>query len=138
MAAIRHRDTKAELVLRRALSDRRLRYRLYKPGLPGRPDIAFVAQKLVVFCDGDFWHGRKWRQRKAKSFRVRTKYWVNKIESNIARDKRNNRQLRRLGWTVLRLWETAILKDPASAAQAVEKALRDARLGRAVRLRPST
>lgn len=111
MASIRAKNTKPELHLRKLLVARGLRYRLHKKALPGRPDIVFPRQKIAVFCDGDFWHGRNWTERKLRIQNgVRSKYWVNKIESNIARDKRVNRELRRAGWTVLRFWETDILK----------------------------
>ena len=123
MAAIKCKDTKNELALRKALSRLGLRYRLHKKGLPGRPDIVFVAQRLVVFCDGDFWHGRKWKQRKERQFNVRRSYWLNKISTNIARDKRNNSDLRKMGWRIVRMWETDILKDPEWAASRVASAL---------------
>src|SRR5690606_35687296 len=111
MASIKCKDTKAELALRKALSRLGLRYRLHKKGLPGRPDVVFPSVKLAVFCDGDFWHGRNWQERKKRPFRVRSAYWLNKIETNIARDKRNNRALRKEGWAVIRMWETDILKS---------------------------
>jgi len=126
MAAIKAKDTKSELALRKALSGHGLRYRLHKKDLPGRPDLVFSAYRLVVFCDGDFWHGRKWKDPKKRKFRVRQSYWLNKISSNIARDKRNNRDLRKMGWRVLRIWETDILKNPENAAKRVIVALRAA------------
>lgn len=128
MAAIRCKDTKAELTLRAALTARGLRYRLHKKGLPGRPDIVFPSQRLAVFCDGDFWHGRNWANQKKRRFRVRSAYWLNKIETNIARDKRNNSELRRIGWMVLRLWETDILQNPEKAAQRVISRLSESRV----------
>jgi len=134
MAAIKSKDTKGELALRKALSALRLRYRLHKKNLPGRPDVVFVAQRLAVFCDGDFWHGRNWASPKKRKFRVRRSYWLNKIESNIARDKRNNKDLRRLGWAIVRIWESDILKNPQMAAKRVHQALekQDARTRLAV------
>lgn len=62
----RARDTKAEMLLRRALWARRPRYRLYADDLPGNPDIMLRQARVVVFVDGDFWHGRHWKQRRAK------------------------------------------------------------------------
>lgn len=119
MAAIRSKDTKAELALRKALTALGLRYRLHKKDLPGRPDIVFPSIRLALFCDGDFWHGRGWQQRKAQGFRVREAYWVQKIESNINRDRKNVRDLRAHGWAVMRVWETDVLRDPARVAQKV-------------------
>jgi DNA mismatch endonuclease (patch repair protein) len=85
---------------------------LHVPGLPGKPDIVFARARLVVFCDGDFWHGRRSRERLAKLSRgSNAPYWTAKIASNVARDRRNTRLLRAAGWTVIRLWETDILRD---------------------------
>ncbi|MGH2544322.1 MAG: DUF559 domain-containing protein, partial [Ardenticatenaceae bacterium] len=78
-----------------------------------------------VFCDGDFWHGRNWKARyprlKAGS---NARYWVHKIRYNISRDKRQTRELRTAGWTVIRLWETDILRDPIECAMQVLRMLR--------------
>ena len=119
MSAIRSRDTKPELLLRKALSARGLRYKLHRRDLPGCPDIVFHAQKLAVFCDGDFWHGRGWQARKVKGFRVRTAYWVQKIDGNIKRDRRNRLALRKLGWTVLRFWASDVQRRPAAISDKV-------------------
>jgi DNA mismatch endonuclease, patch repair protein len=124
----RGRDTKAEVLLRAELSKRRLRYRLHRGDLPGRPDIVFVSAKVVIFCDGDFWHGRRWRERRKRLARgSNAPYWLAKIKSNIMRDRRNNQLLTEAGWTVLRLWETDILTDPVSAANKVETAVKASR-----------
>lgn len=109
MAAVRGKNTKPELLLRRALTNEGLRYRLHRKGLPGTPDIIFPCERIAIFCDGDFWHGRNWKARKAAGqFKVRKSYWCAKIETNIARDKRVNRDLRKLGWTVKRYWNSNI------------------------------
>ena len=75
-------------------------------------DVVFLKQKVVVFCDGDFWHGWNWRERKAK---LRTganpSYWIAKIERNIQRDKRVNADLTAQGFKVLRFWEREILSE---------------------------
>lgn len=120
-AAVRSKDTKAELVLRTSLSASGLTYRLHVKDLPGKPDIVFPSCMLAVFCDGDYWHGRNWAERKKKGFRVRAKYWIKKIESNIDRDCRNVTALRGLGWSVLRLWETDILRSPEKAVVKVQR-----------------
>lgn len=121
----RSRDTKAELLLRKELWRRGLRYRVHADDLPGKPDIVFRAAGVVVFCDGDFWHGRRWKQRHEKLSRgTNAPYWTAKIAANVARDRRNTRRLRQAGWTVVRLWETDILRDVSKAATRVEKAAR--------------
>lgn len=116
----RARDTKVELLLRRQLWKRGLRYRLHDPRLPGKPDIVFSRAKVAVFCDGDFWHGRNWRSRRAKLARgANAPYWLAKIEANILRDHRFTKELRRLGWTVLRFWETDIARDVDAAVESI-------------------
>src|SRR5262245_27046521 len=89
-AASRKRDTKVELLLRRALWRRGLRYRVDVATLPGRPDIVFVGRRLVVFCDGDFWHGRDLRRRLRRlASGHNPRYWVEKIRGNVRRDRKN-------------------------------------------------
>ena len=85
-----------------------------KSKLPGRPDFVFHRQKLVVFVDGDFWHGNPKNFRLPKS---NVKYWEKKIYGNRARDKQINRQLRRLGWKVVRVWESSLADEEAVAAR---------------------
>jgi DNA mismatch endonuclease (patch repair protein) len=121
----RSRDTKAEVLLRKELWRRGLRYRLHALDLPGKPDIIFRRARVVVFCDGDFWHGRRWRQRLEKLSRgANAPYWTAKIAANVARDRRHTRALRKAGWTVVRLWETDILRNVEMAAARVETAVR--------------
>ncbi|HEX8619035.1 MAG TPA: very short patch repair endonuclease [Thermoanaerobaculia bacterium] len=120
----RSRDTKAEVLLRKELWRRGLRYRLHASDLPGKPDIVFRRARVVVFCDGDFWHGRDWRTRREKLARgTNAPYWTAKIAANVARDRRNTRLLRAAGWRVIRLWETTILRDPLRAAERIERAM---------------
>ncbi len=106
------RDTRCELVLRRAVWARGLRYRVDVAGLPGRPDLVFRKARVVVFCDGDFWHGKNLEQRIARlEDGHNAPYWVAKITRNVERDMSNTAQLDRDGWRVLRFWESDILKD---------------------------
>jgi DNA mismatch endonuclease (patch repair protein) len=88
--------------------------------LPGRPDIVFVGARVAVFCDGDFWHGRNLRERVRKLKRGHNApYWVTKITSNVARDRRHDRDLVEEGWLVLRFWESDIHRDAAAIATRV-------------------
>lgn len=87
MRRIRRRDTKPELVLRRELTRRGLRYRVDFGRLPGRPDIVFVGRKLAVFVDGEFSHGRKLTPSRLKEMKP---YWREKIARNVGRDVRTN------------------------------------------------
>jgi len=124
MQGNRSKDTKPEMMLRRELWHRGHRYRLHRDDLPGRPDIVFVGDRVAVFCDGDFWHGRNWETRKKKLERgANSDYWVEKIAANRKRDERHTRVLEEDGWTVVRLWESQIREDPSAAADIVENVL---------------
>lgn len=118
----RKTDTLHELALRRELWNLGLRYRKNVVSLPGKPDIVFSRARVVVFCDGDFWHGRHWKKLKSKLIHgANPSYWIRKIASNIQRDKRITASLRKLGWHVIRLWETDIRKDPSNYALMIKK-----------------
>lgn len=88
------------------------RYRKHYKKLLGKPDVVFPKQRIVIFLDGDFWHGRDLKQLKKKTIR---KFWVAKIGANIKRDRRCNQLLKKQGWTVLRFWEKEIKKNPERA-----------------------
>jgi DNA mismatch endonuclease (patch repair protein) len=106
MSGIRGSDTKLELLVRRALHARGLRYRLGGAGLPGRPDIVFPRHKIVVFVHGCFWHGHA-----CLLFRLpktRTEFWRTKIESNRARDQRVQEKLAEIGWHACIVWECSL------------------------------
>lgn len=122
--ANRKRDSRHEVLLRRELWRLGLRYRKYAADLPGHPDLVFRRARVVVFCDGDFWHGRSWRRlRKLLEHRHNAEYWIAKIARNRARDRENTKQLSSNGWLVIRLWETDIVRAPAAAARAVQEAV---------------
>lgn len=124
-------DTEPELLLRKTLWARGLRYRLHRADLPGSPDIVFPSVKIVVFCDGDFWHGRNWEERKQKLREGSNPgYWIPKIRSNMERDQRQTKELKDKGWTVVRLWETDIKQHPEEAADRVEAVVRQHRAER--------
>jgi DNA mismatch endonuclease, patch repair protein len=118
------RDTKAELALRRALWSMGFRYRVNVRGLPGTPDIVFPRQRLVIFCDGDFFHGRHWRvlHKKLES-RANAEYWIRKIEYNRQRDRETNRRLASAGWRILRFWESDIHDNLPRVVRDVRHAL---------------
>ncbi|HEY6328678.1 MAG TPA: very short patch repair endonuclease [Blastocatellia bacterium] len=88
--------------------------------LPGKPDLLFPRVGLVVFVDGCFWHGCP---RHFKAPKSNAKYWTEKISYNKARDRRNDRRLRRLGYSVVHVWQHRIISDPARAAKAIASAL---------------
>lgn len=120
MRQIKGRDTGPELLLRRQLFALGVRgWRCHGKNLPGRPDIVFSRAKVAVFVDGAFWHGHPRKYKKGKS----GEYWDTKIARNVARDKRANRELRKAGWTVVRLWDFDVVADPAKAAEKVGRLL---------------
>lgn len=110
--------------MRKALWAVGVRYRLHPPALIGRPDLVIARHRVVVFCDGDFWHGRQWSKRKGKLAEGwNAPYWVAKIERNRQRDRQVARVLRALGWTVVRVWESDVRRDPVVAASKILDAI---------------
>jgi len=123
MAAVRHEATSAEMALRRALrKERLLGYRVNLKTVLGAPDVAFTRWRVAVFVDGAFWHGhpRKFPETKMSD------YWLKKIDRNRRRDRRVSRQLRRMGWQVLRFWDFDVERDPGRAVVRIRNALRRA------------
>jgi len=104
MSKIKGRDTKPEVSLRKVLWNLGYRYRI-KNRLPGKPDLVFPSFRTVVFIDGCFWHKCPEHFVQPKT---RAKFWKNKIDGNIARDQRNNKELESQGWQVVRIWEHEI------------------------------
>lgn len=129
MRAVRNRDTKPEMQLRRELHSRGLRYRTHT-SLFGRPDLVFAGPRVAVFVDGDYWHGNTWRLRGAESLesylagRANSEFWRTKILRNIERDEQVNEHLASEGWSVIRIWESDIKRDLKGAADEVEHAVR--------------
>jgi len=129
MAAVKNRGSKAELALGKAMWRAGLRYRKHPSGIHGKPDYAFPGKKVAVFCDGDFWHGLGWQERRFNTWdeqfqRVRNaEFWRQKIRRNMQRDEEVDEQLRSSGWTVVRLRESEILKGPDRCAAIVREAV---------------
>ena len=92
MANVSLKGGKAESALAKALWANGVRYRKNYKALPGSPDIAITKYKVAVFVDGEFWHGYDWENRK-KKLKSNREYWIEKIEENMARDKRNDQKL---------------------------------------------
>lgn len=120
MAAIRCRDTKPELILRKALFKKGLRYKI-NSNLPGKPDIVFSGKKLAIFVDGCFWHCCP------KCFKkptTNTKFWREKISANMRRDNVVNKLLADEGWGVERYWEHEIYQDIDEIVQNIYSIIR--------------
>ena len=122
MSRIRKTDTKPELIIRRRSFARGLRYRKCVSGLPGTPDLVFAGARVVVFVDGDFWHGWRFEQWEHK---LSSGYWKKKIRGNRQRDRRNRRLLRDQGWEVIRIWEHDVERNPDECVDRIEQAVRE-------------
>jgi len=107
MSKIRGKNTKPELLFRKALWKKGIRYRVNSKKLPGKPDISIQKYKLVIFIDGEFWHGYNWNERK-ETINSNRGFWIPKIERNMQRDEEVNQQLADLDYTVFRFWERDI------------------------------
>ncbi|MFS8123286.1 very short patch repair endonuclease [Rhizobium sp. BR 250] len=106
MSGIRGKDTKPELLVRKALHAAGFRYRLHERTLPGKPDMVFPKYSAVVFVHGCFWHGHDCHLFRMPS--TRTEFWQAKISGNVARDVRAITLLRETGWRVGTVWECAL------------------------------
>jgi len=106
MSLIRSKDTKPEIAVRRIVHGMGYRYRLHDKELPGHPDMVFRSRSKVIFVHGCFWHLHRNCCRPPKS---RREYWKPKLESNAARDRRTRRQLIRMGWRSLVIWECELV-----------------------------
>jgi DNA mismatch endonuclease (patch repair protein) len=131
MAAVKGKNNKAELALRKELWSRGLRYRLYDSSLIGKPDLVFKGPRVVIFVDGDFWHGRALVEEGVEGLKrglrtQRSDWWIQKIGRNVDRDRKVTRRLRRAGWRVMRFWESEVQKDLFKVADKVERTLRKA------------
>ncbi len=110
MKRIGSKNTKYEVIFRKALWNKGVRYRLHSKTVTGNPDILINKFRIVVFIDGEFWHGYNWEEKK-KRIKSNREYWIKKIENNIERDKSNNIKLAEEGWRVFRFWEHEIKKN---------------------------
>lgn len=109
MSRIRSKGTGIELAMEKTLKRAGISYKKHS-SIFGKPDFIVPPAKLAIFCDSDFWHGHKWKRRKAK-LRSNRNYWIPKIEGNMLRDKKVDAKLRRNGWSVMRFWGHEIEKD---------------------------
>ena len=110
MSHIRSKDTKPEVLLRKALWKRGIRYRKNYAVLPGKPDIALTRYKIAIFVDGDFWHARGHQDSPGEQVASNKEYWQKKLRNNVERDKAVNDILTEDGWLVLRFWSSDVMK----------------------------
>ncbi len=129
MSNIKSKDTKIELILRKALWAKGYRYRKNYKDLPGKPDIVLTKYNVVIFCDGEFFHGKDWDNLKAQLEKGKnSEFWINKISKNMQRDEEINKQLRYLGWTVIRLWGKDIEKNVDDCVKTIEEIIFDLKM----------
>lgn len=124
MRRIKSKDTSIELLLRKRLWQEGIRYRKNYSCLPGKPDIAITKYKIAIFCDGEFFHGKDWnvlKQRLSKG--KNSKYWVDKIERNITRDRINDKMLLYYDWVVLHFWENDIKNDLENCIETIKEVI---------------
>lgn len=126
MKYIHSKNTKIEVILRKALWNAGFRYRKNYDKLPGKPDIALTKYKIVIFCDGEFFHGKDWEVLKPKLEKGNNPdFWIKKITRNQQRDDEVNKQLLFMGWTVIRFWGNEIKKNPEQCVKVVEEIIFD-------------
>jgi len=118
MSRIRSKNTSIDLKMKEILSQKKWKFVMY-PSMYGNPDFADMKKKIALFCDGDFWHGYNYGKK-----RLAKKYWRDKIETNMKRDKKIRNKLRREGWSVIRCWEHDIKKRPEICERKIERVIR--------------
>lgn len=122
MRAIRSKDTKPEIFVRRLVHSMGYRFRLHRSTLVGKPDLVFPSRNKLIFVHGCFWHGHSCSTGRRVPIQNR-QYWVAKISGNRARDKASRRSLKKLGWDSLVLWECQ-LKDVERIKEKIRRFLR--------------
>ena len=126
MQAVKSKDTAIELLLRKELWSRGIRYRKNVKSMVGKPDIAFIKKKVAVFCDSEFFHGKDWEILKPQLEHGKNgEFWIKKISRNRERDDEVNKQLLFLGWTVIRFWGKDIIKNTDECVKVVEEVIFD-------------
>ena len=91
--------------------------------LLGKPDFRIIGTNILIFCDSSFWHGRREREVNGTAFKRNKEFWTNKLLENKKRDQRNNRRLRKEGWSVHRFWDTDIIKNQEKVIKRLKRLL---------------
>lgn len=119
MSRIKGKNTKPEMIVRKLVFALGYRYRLHDGKLPGKPDLVFAGKRKVIFVHGCYWHRHNCKYGKVMP-QTRKKFWEEKLAGNKERDKKNVRELKKLGWDVLIIWECET-KDTLISEKLVEK-----------------
>ena len=120
MQAVKNKNSKIEVMLRKALYHKGYRYRKNYSEVFGNPDIVFIKEKVAVFCDSEFWHGHDWENRK-HDFKSKQEFWIPKIERNMERDREVTAHLKEEGYVVLRYWGKHIKKELDTIVSEIER-----------------
>ena len=123
MSKIKSKDTLPEIRLRKALWRIGYRYRLHYKSLPGKPDIVILKYKIVIFVHGCFWHRHK-NCIEASRPKTNSEYWETKINKNIERDKKHQKEIKKTGYKIIIIWECMVKKDIEENIKLLEKLLR--------------
>ena len=126
MQAVKSKGSKIEVMLGKALWAKGLRYRKNDKSVFGKPDFTIKKYKIAVFCDSEFWHGKDWEIKK-NEHKSNVKFWHQKIERNIQRDKEVNEELLRTGWKVIRFWGKEIQKELVICTVKIETIVNEAK-----------
>ena len=129
MKNIKGKDTKIEVLLRKALWHKGYRYRKNYKKLEGKPDIVLTKYKIAIFCDGEFFHVKDWEKLRERLKRGDNgEFWIKKIARNKAHDNDINKRLEFEGWTVLRFWGNDIKRNPEECVKTVEETIFDIKI----------
>lgn len=125
MQAIKAKDTKIEVILRKALWHKGYRYRKNYKALPGTPDIALTKYKIAIFCDSEFFHGKDWEEDLLPRLKRsnNSEFWIEKISRNIERDNEKDKQLKALGWTTIHFWGNDIKRNTNGCLKVIEETI---------------
>lgn len=129
MAAIRSKNNRTEVALRKSLHALGLRFRVHATGIIGKPDIVFSRLRIAVFVDGDYWHSRLLQEKGLKALKKTLvtptrAYWLEKFQRNVRRDLQVSSELKAAGWLVLRFWESDLKRDLRPAVKRIGAAVR--------------
>ncbi len=123
MQAVKNKDSQIEIMLRKELWKRGLRYQKNCTKIFGKPDIVFKGKKVAIFCDSEFWHGYDWENKK-NEIKSKRDFWIPKIERNMERDIEVTQRLNCEGWIVIRFWGNEIKKNLIKCADVIERMLK--------------
>ena len=129
MQNIHSKDTKIEVILRKALWAKGYRYRKNCKDIPGKPDIVLTKYKIAIFCDSEFFHGKDWEVLKPRLEKSNnSEFWINKISRNREHDDEINKKLLYMGWTVIRFWGADFMKNTDECVRVIEETIFDLKI----------